>query len=284
MHSKPGRRGPGVALLALALAALLPAVAQARPPEITQPPVIAGDAQVGATLEAQDARWRHGDEPTWQWMRCDGATGEEASCTGIDGATATSYTVTDADVGRRLRVLLHVSNEDGSAESLAAPTATVAAPPAEPAPEPVVSPTPAPQPDPISQPAPPAPASEVRDAQAQTPRMMNPLPVVRIRGRLTASGARITLLTVRAPRGARITVRCFGRRCPARRWAGTASLTRIARFQRAMPAGVRIVITVTKPRRVGKHTLITIRRGAAPTRRDRCLMPGSRKPVRCPAA
>lgn len=113
--------------------------------------------------------------------------------------------------------------------------------------------------------------------------MMSPAPVVRIRGLLTASGARITLLTVRAPRGARITVRCLGRRCPARRWAGTASLTRIARFQRAMPAGVRIVIIVTKPGRVGKHTLITIRRGAAPTRRDRCLMPGARKPVRCPA-
>ena len=78
--------------------------------------------------------------------------------------------------------------------------------------------------------------------------MMAPAPVVRIRGWLTASGARITLLTVRAPRGARIAVRCSGRRCPVRRWARTASLMRVPRFQRSFPAGTRIVISVTKRR------------------------------------
>ncbi len=113
--------------------------------------------------------------------------------------------------------------------------------------------------------------------------MMDPAPVVRIRGWLTASGARITLLTVRAPRGARIAVRCSGRRCPVRRWARTASLMRVPRFQRSFPAGTRIVISVTKRGRIGKHTTIVIRRGKAPTRLDRCLMPGSRRPVRCPA-
>ena len=114
--------------------------------------------------------------------------------------------------------------------------------------------------------------------------MMDPAPIVRIRGYLTGSGARITLLTVRAPHGARIVVRCLGRGCPARRWAGIASVRRVVRFQRAFPAGTRLVISVTKPGRIGKHTTIVIRRGAAPTRRDRCLMPGARKPVRCPAA
>jgi hypothetical protein len=282
MNSKPGWRGPGVALgalLALTLAALMPAAADARPPEITQPPAIAGDAQVGSTLEAQGARWRRGGEPSWQWLRCDELDSDEdfRSCQEIPGATGITYVVTAADQGKYLRVLLVVRNQDGSAWALSAATAAVAT---EPAPEPVVSPTPAPQPAPVSTPA---PATEVRDEQAEKPRMMNPAPVVRIRGRLTTSGARITLLTVRAPRGARITVRCLGRRCPARRWAGTASLTRVARFQRAMPAGVRIVITVTKRNRIGKHTTIAIRRGAAPTRRDRCLMPGVRKPVRCPA-
>jgi hypothetical protein len=283
MHSNPGRRGPGVALgtlLALTLAALMPAVAQARPPRIDEPPVITGTAEVGATLVAEGAEWSpHGQTTaTWQWMRCDGATGESSSCSAIDGATTTSYTVTAADRGQRLRVLLLVVNDEGSDRYLTEPTAQVSA---APAPEPVVSPTPVPQPAPVSTPA---PATEVRNEQAEKPRMMNPVPVVRIRGRLTVSGARITLLTVRAPRGARITVRCLGRRCPARRWAGTASLTRVARFQRAMPAGVRIVITVTKRNRIGKHTTIAIRRGAAPTRRDRCLMPGARTPVRCPAA
>ena len=34
--------------------------------------------------------------------------------------------------------------------------------------------------------------------------MLKPFPIVRIKGVLTARGARVTLLTVRAPRGARL--------------------------------------------------------------------------------
>ena len=127
------------------------------------------------------------------------------------------------------------------------------------------------------------PAGAVLPGSATSPRMMRPLPVVRIRGRLSRIGARITLLTVLAPRGARIAIRCRGRGCPARRWARTTALTRIARFQRDLRAGTRLVITVTKRRRIGKHTMIVIRAGKAPTRRDRCLMPGSTRPVACPA-
>jgi hypothetical protein len=113
--------------------------------------------------------------------------------------------------------------------------------------------------------------------------MMRPVPIVRIRGRLTGDGARITLLTVKAPRGARITVRCRGRSCPTRRWAQATTLTRLTRFHGTLRAGTRLVITVTKRGRIGKHTTIVIRRGAPPKRADRCLYPGSRKAVRCPA-
>jgi hypothetical protein len=113
--------------------------------------------------------------------------------------------------------------------------------------------------------------------------MMRPHPVVRIRGRLTSAGARVTLLTVSAPSGARIVVVCNGRGCPVRRWARTTTLTRIVRFQRVLEAGTRLVITVTKAGRIGKHTTIVIRRGRVPKRLDRCLMPGSVRPVRCPA-
>ena len=59
-------------------------------------------------------------------------------------------------------------------------------------------------------------------------------------------------------------------------------MTRIARFQRVLPGGTKLVITVTKPGRIGKYTSIAIHSGKAPTRRDRCLMPGDRKPVSCP--
>ena len=210
------------------------------------------------------------------------------------GATATSYTATSADRGKRLRVMLTVRNEDGTVSAISGPQRRGRrgrprrGPPRTPTPDAdrhtragVTAPTRA---------APHrlrargrGPGGAVLDKTAAAPRLMRPMPVVRIGGRLTRSGARITLLTVRAPRGASITVRCIGRGCPARRWAHTASLRASPASSACCPRGTKLVITVTKPGRIGKHTTIVIRRGKAPTRRDRCLMPGTRKPVRCPA-
>jgi hypothetical protein len=112
--------------------------------------------------------------------------------------------------------------------------------------------------------------------------MMRPAPVIRIRGRLSRTGARITLLTVRAPRGARISLRCHGSSCPARRWARATALTRLVRFERNLRAGTKLVIAVTKPGRIGKHTTIVIRGDRAPWRRDRCLRPGTSRRIACP--
>ena len=309
-HPEPGRRGRGAGigvLLATAIGALAlaPAAAQAKAPQITQGPTAGGTPQVGATVAALGAKWNGNPTPTvsWQWVRCDNPA-DSRSCSAIGGATRTTYTITDADLGKRLRVLLVVRNEDGWAWALSPASSAVAAKP-EPAPPPSPSPDPSPSPEPDPSPAPvvtpeapstpatpsqpgapfvPPAANEVRDQAAVKPlRMMSPAPLVRIRGRLTRSGARITLLTVKAPRGASIRLRCAGRGCPAERWARTASLTRIARFQAALPAGTRLVISITKPGRIGKHTVIVIRRGKAPTRRDRCLVPGPRRPVACPA-
>jgi hypothetical protein len=122
----------------------------------------------------------------------------------------------------------------------------------------------------------------VAPARASRPSWMEPFPVVRIRGRLTATGARVTLLTVDAPRGAQIAVRCLGRGCPTARWAQATQVTRISRYEGDLPAGTRLTITVRRPGYVGKHTLIVIRRGRAPLRRDRCLFPGSSSPRQCP--
>jgi hypothetical protein len=115
-----------------------PAAAEARPPRITERPVVAGTPQVGATLAAQGAEWDGRPEPvvTWQWVRCDGPGADTRSCRAIDGATKTSYTVVEADAGKRLRALLTVRNEDGWAWALTSSTAEVAAAPAEPAPGP----------------------------------------------------------------------------------------------------------------------------------------------------
>jgi len=295
--SNPGRRARDVirgTLLALALAALAPAAAQASPPRITHAPEIEGTPRVGQTLRAENADWRGRPEPTasWQWLRCTSMDSDD--CTTIAGATAITYTAREADRGRRLRVRLEVRNEDGWAWALSSPTSVIAPAPA-PTPTPTPSPTPTPEPtpvpEPVASPAPPAPpaaplAPEVPQGAvlpeaAVSPKLMKPAPLVRVRGRLSRRGARITLLTVEAPRGARIAIRCIGRSCPAKRWAKTTAITRVARFQRDLRAGTKLIVTVTKAGRIGKHTTIVIRDGKAPARRDRCLMPGSGRPVAC---
>jgi hypothetical protein len=285
----------GITALAVGLGALAPGAAQAGAPKITKPPTVAGTPQVGETLRAEGAAW-NGGKPIWQWIQCDGTALDDDSCREISGATAMSYVARTADTGKRLRVMLTVRNRDGSAWAISGPSGQVAAATPPPSPSPSPSPTASPQP-PVTatpeqpapaQPAPaplaaPVPAGAVLPGAAASPTMMRPAPVVRIRGRLSRTGARITLLTVQAPRGATITVRCRGRDCPARRWARTTVVTRIARFQDDLRAGTRLTISITKPGRIGKHTTISVRRGKAPLRRDRCLMPGSRKPVRCPS-
>ena len=114
--------------------------------------------------------------------------------------------------------------------------------------------------------------------------VIQPFPVVRIRGTALLRGARFTLISVRAPRGARITVRCAGLRCPRKRLKMTArGMTRLRPYERFLRVGVQLTIRVTRPELIGKFTRVEIRSGRAPLRRDRCLAPGSSAPVDCPA-
>ena len=83
------------------------------------------------------------------------------------------------------------------------------------------------------------------------PRLLDPFPIVRIRGALTLTGARVTLLTVRGPRGARIYVRCRRGSCPRRRLAVTAALTRLRSFEGELRAGTRLDIMVVRPGWIG---------------------------------
>ena len=131
----------------------------------------------------------------------------------------------------------------------------------------------------------------VPDTSTAAAQLMSPAPVVRIRGWLTPGGAMITRLTVSAPRGVTITVRCFGSRsCPSKALTRAAAaqvrrgkVTRLKALEGRFRAGTRFVISVTKPGAIGKHTLIRVRKGKQPFRRDLCLFPGSRKPAACPA-
>jgi len=113
-------------------------------------------------------------------------------------------------------------------------------------------------------------------------RLMRPFPVVRFAGRLTARGARLTLLTVRAPKGAVIRAACRGDGCPRSRILRTARVERLKRLQTSYRAGARIVLRVTKRGRIGKYVRITIRKDKRPSRRDACVWPGVRRPRACP--
>lgn len=249
-------------------------------------PVITGTAQIGETLVAS-ATLGSVDPASaaWQWLRCQ--ADKANTCRAIPGATADRYRIVDADVGLRLRVTLTVTGADGTASSeRSAATDTVMAAPA-PVPSPTPTPSPGPTPTPAGSPftgssgasATPAPVT----SQAR-PRLLDPFPVVRVRGVLTRGGARVTLLTVRGPRDVRIFVRCRRGSCPRRQLAVAATMTRLRLFERPLRAGTRLEIKVVRPGWIGKWTVITIRRGVAPRRTDGCLYPGRLRPVRCPAA
>jgi PKD repeat protein len=111
-------------------------------------------------------------------------------------------------------------------------------------------------------------------------------PLVRVVSRPTARGAHLDLLTVSAPRGAKIGVRCRGGGCPYKR-KGTISKGKpvsLRKLRRNFKAGAVIEVRVTKAETIGKYTRIRIRAGIRPARVDRCLRPGKpNKPIGCPS-
>ena len=117
------------------------------------------------------------------------------------------------------------------------------------------------------------------------PSRLNPFPVVIVAGRQGRRATRVTELSVKGPRGARVVVRCLGEGCPMRRARATiprAERLRVRKAQRVYRAGLVIEIRVTGEDRVGKYTKIRFRRGRTPARSDACLQPGSSKPTACP--
>jgi PKD repeat protein len=121
-------------------------------------------------------------------------------------------------------------------------------------------------------------------APTPRPRLMSPFPVVRIAGTVLPHGALINVLSVRAPRGAQIRVRCAGDGCPVRSVATTSAtrLVRFHRFERRLRAGIRLKVFVRQANRIGKYTSFLIRAGAPPKRVDLCVFPTRRSPGRCP--
>lgn len=120
------------AVLAVAAGVLLGAVfgqpssghaATAAKPGNKTLPTISGTAEVGLTLTATRGTWS--GSPTsfhYGWARCD-ATG--AACLGISGASGKIYTVTTADVGHTLRVMVTARNATGATSASSAATTVI---------------------------------------------------------------------------------------------------------------------------------------------------------------
>jgi hypothetical protein len=101
------------------VAASVPVLRQA--PEITGP----NPPTVGSKLSGSRGQWAPvADSYQRQWLRCDAV--DPDNCVAIGGATGTTYKVTGADVGSRLRVQVIAHNSEGfSQPALSAPTAVV---------------------------------------------------------------------------------------------------------------------------------------------------------------
>lgn len=135
---------------------------------------------------------------------------------------------------------------------------------------------------------------ETIPVSAQTTPLMQPFPIVRIAGSESQLGAKITLLTVQAPIGAKVAISCSGKSCPARLVSALASASKgktgtgtvvitFRRFERALRAGVRLEIRVSRSGQIGKYTRFTIRKGKLPTRSDSCLSATGIAPIACPS-
>jgi hypothetical protein len=203
-----------------------------------------------------------------------------------DDATGPSATFNPPAIGA-FSVGLRVVDDRGAASTVTQ-NVTVEARPSEAVPTPQ---EPQQQSFDLSAPIVTSPSEGEPTASAVTPlRWLSPFPTVRMRGRTTRRGAQLSLLTVRGPHGAIAEVRCKGRGCPlkvvrtklktkAKRGSATVHFKR---FERFLPGGVELQISVSEKGMVGKYTRIKIRKLALPVRTDRCLLPDSIKPTACP--
>jgi PKD repeat protein len=117
--------------------------------------------------------------------------------------------------------------------------------------------------------------------------LISPFPVVRIRGHAAGSDIVIDLLSVRAPRGATVTVRCSRPGCPRRRMTAhavsAARPLRLRTLERRYASGAVLEVYISRRGHVGKYVRFTMRRGRAPERTDRCLDARGTQPIPCPA-
>ena len=109
---------------ATAVSAPTEAVTSTAAPVNSALPTSSGTEREGAVLTANAGMWTGTPAPTfaYQWLRCDQ---NGANCIAISGATAQTYRLQAADVGRRMRVRVTATNSAGSASADSAATRAV---------------------------------------------------------------------------------------------------------------------------------------------------------------
>jgi len=271
------RAGIGALLIASALA--WPSAGLADDPvAVTRAPDIDGKFVVGETLHAVRGQWTGPADTAWgyTWQRCPDEDFED--CSTIPGATEDNYTLADADAGKLMRVTLWATKGDDSAYKASDPSVAVKSSESSGSTNPPPSGT-------TNQPG----AFDVKPASRLGPaipgvKRITPKPVVQIRGRYTSTGAKITLFTVKAPKGATTKLACSKGKCPAKsQTIKGGHTTHIKKFERTLKAGTRIMLTTSRKGYVSEVTLITIRSKRAPQRSDSCILPGKKTRQRCPA-
>jgi hypothetical protein len=174
----------------------------------TSPPTISASPVEGQSLTASPGAWTGAPPPTlsFQWRRCDG---NGANCVAIAGATSSTYTLTAADVGSTIDVVVTGTNSGGSVAATSAPTAlvTASAPAGSTTPPGSGSPTP-------------TPVVKVTTSPKGSKVKITGLSVVKIHGRYVlqvrlSGAATLTVSIQRVEAGKRVTLKRFSRRLKA---------------------------------------------------------------------
>ena len=136
--------------------------------------------------------------------------------------------------------------------------------------------------EPPPPPAPPPPPTPTTPSGTPAP-LLDPFPVIRVAGQITSTGARLTLVTVRAPRGSEIEAMCRGKGCRQKRLVRAATAgRRIKRLEGRYRNGARLTFRVTAPGRIGKYTRVADPPRAAPGPQRPLPVAGRHAPARLP--
>src|SRR5207237_443858 len=141
-------------------------------------------------------------------------------------ATEDAYEVQSADAGNMIRVTMWATEGDESSYKASDPTAVVKTSSGD---------TPAPS-------TPAGPSFDITPAPVKAgsalpagAKRITPKPVVRIAGKYTSTGARITTFTVKAPAGVTTTLACSKGTCPVRKQTVKGGHTsHLAKFERTL--------------------------------------------------